>query len=842
MHAELPTRSLWPDEGSCDHLAARLAEEMGRRWQAGDRPGAEEFFNSHPELLDHTDAAIRLIYEEICLRQETGEPISAAGLFRRFPQWREQLKKLLDCHQLLEAPALPSLPALAEELGDFVLVAELGRGTQGRVYLARQPTLGHRLVVLKATTRTGHEHLKLARLQHTHIMPLYAVHDDPTRNLRTLCMPYLGGASLQQVLSELQATPVSERTGQHLLDALDRASARPLEMPRADAAAPIRQLFGRFTYVEAICWIGVCLADALQHAHERGLIHMDLKPSNVLLTSDAQPLLLDFHIAHKPILPGEALDDAIGGTPLYMAPEQRSALSAVREGAPIQKAVDGRADLYSLGLVLCEALSGQLPHDQAKFLPPLTDCNPGVSAGLADMIGKCLRSDPLKRYASAAELAGDLRRHLLDVPLRGVRNRSVTERWRKWRRRHPAALALGGMAGAVLAAMIALGFLTFGNVGQQRREAEADLVHGQKQIQKRAYGQAIATLAHGVALVENLPGSADLADQLNGQLRVARRAQAAEQLHVLVERLRFLVGTPSVAEGEASGRADRWRTVWDQRAWLKDRRGAELEPDLEQRLDADLLDLGVIGADLCYRRSDRSGAAQALQVLADTEAMFGASHLVCRQREACAAALGQADVAAAARRCAGQLRPQTAWEYYALGRSLLQQSDFKQAAAALDKAVELEPQGFWPNFYQGICAFRQKRFEEAAVAFRVCVALAPERAECYYNRALTHAALGQDDQAVSDYGRALQRDPNLAAAALNRGLLRFKHKRYAGALADLQLALALGSDAAPVHYNIALLQLEQRDRAGASASIRRALQADANHQEAQALFKRLQRP
>jgi serine/threonine protein kinase/tetratricopeptide (TPR) repeat protein len=839
VHAEAPTRSLWPaDKNGCDDLAARLAEEMIRRWQAGERPGAEEFLERHPKLRENTEAALRIIYEEVCLRQEVGDPLPAAALFRRFPQWQEQLKKLLDCHQLLDVPAVPALPALTEELGDFVLLAELGRGAQGRVFLARQPRLGDRLVVLKVTPQTGHEHLTLARLQHTHIMPLYAVHDEPTRNLRTLCMPYLGGASLRQVLLELQDTPLVERTGQHLLDALDRASPRHEELTPLDAVAPIRQLFGRLSYVEAICWIGACLADGLQHAHERGLIHMDLKPSNVLLAADGQPLLLDFHIAQKPIQPAQKLEHALGGTPGYMSPEQWAAMNAVGHGAPIPAAVDAHTDLYSLGMLLQEALSGQLPLD-GSAAPSLSDCNPRVSVGLADVIGKCQCSDPPGRYATAAELAADLRRHLLDLPLRGVRNRSIPERWRKWRRHQPYALALGAMAITVLAAALSLGLFAYGHVGQQRRDAESALAEGQDQIKKRAYGQAVATLVRGVALTNKVPGGSDRAEQMNGQLRLARRAQAAEQLHVLVERLRFLDGTSSLPACELSTLADRWRAVWDKRAWLKDRQGVEMEPEVEQRLDADLLDLGIIGADLYLRRSEPT---EALQVLAETEAMFGTSHLVWRQREACAAALGQTEVAAAARRRAAELKPQTAWEYYALGRSLLQVSEWEQAAAALDKAIELEPQGFWPHFYQGVCAYRQKRFEDAAVAFRVCVALAPDCAECYYNRALARAALGRKDQAVSDYGRALQRDPNLSAAALNRGLIRFEQKRYAEALADLQHALSHGSDPALVHYNIALVHVEQHDRAAAIASAQRALQANADHQEAQALLKRLQRP
>src|SRR5205814_3377830 len=102
---------------------------------------------------------------------------------------------------------------------------ELGRGALGRVFLASQLSLGDRPVVLKLTPGEAREHLSLARLQHTHIVPLYSVHDHPDRGLRALCMPYFGGATLAQLLEALRPQPPAGRTGKHLLDALDRAQA-----------------------------------------------------------------------------------------------------------------------------------------------------------------------------------------------------------------------------------------------------------------------------------------------------------------------------------------------------------------------------------------------------------------------------------------------------------------------------------------------------------------------------------------------------------------------------------------------------------------------------------------
>ena len=113
----------------------------------------------------------------------------------------------------------------------------------------------------------------------------------------------------------------------------------PLELEReplpVPGHGPGRQFLARASYPQAVAWIGACLADALHHAHERGLLHLDLKPSNVLLAFDGQPMLLDFHIAQEPIRPDGGLPEWLGGTPAYMSPEQRAAMQAVSAGRPV---------------------------------------------------------------------------------------------------------------------------------------------------------------------------------------------------------------------------------------------------------------------------------------------------------------------------------------------------------------------------------------------------------------------------------------------------------------------------------------------------------------------------
>jgi eukaryotic-like serine/threonine-protein kinase len=742
-----------PSADSVEELATQLAEEMLRRWRAGERPLPEEMLDRHPLLWDHPEAAADLIYEELCLRQEFGLEIPLEQVLARFPQWQQQLAMLFDCQRVLgPRQAAPDFPTAGESLGDFLLLAELGRGAHGRVFVASQLSLGDRPVVLKVTPLEASEHLTLARLQHTHIVPLYSVQDDPERRLRALCMPYFGGATLAQVLDALRPQPPAQRTGQNLLDALDRAQAAcPLAAP---ARGPARQGLGWATYTEAVCWIGACLAEALHYAHERGLVHLDVKPSNILLAADAQPMLLDFHLAREPIRPDEAGPPWLGGTAGYLSPEQEAALLAAQRGHNVAQPVDGRSDLYSLGLVLYEALTGDLPAADEKPLP-VSRANPAVSVGLADVIGKCLATDAAERYPHMAALALDLRRHLEQLPLAGVRNRSLSERWRKWRRRQPHGPALAAMMLAVFAAAGALALGAASHFSQRLDSARAALHDAQSQLAQGQWAGAIRTLEAGLAAIRDVPGQRHLSADLNHLLQQAEqvradagRADAARALHQLADRARLLYGAEPCPPSWLRGVEASCHDFWDKRAPIVKHLRPNAEHSLELGARDDLLDLAILWADLQVRLTlpgEREAAQRRARViLAEAEALFGPSLVLDEENKRHGAPA----------RSAAPPRPGTAWEHYALGRALLRARALDQAAAEIAHAVHLEPQGLWPNFYQGQCAYRQGRFADAVTAYSVCIGAAPDAAGCFFNRALAYEALGRPEQARHDYDQA----------------------------------------------------------------------------------------
>src|SRR5262249_50908030 len=197
-------------------------------------------------------------------------------------------------------------------------LAELGRGAGGRVFLAAQVGLADRHIVFKVTPREGDEHLSLARLQHAHIVPLYFVQEFPERHLQALCMPYLGGLTLAAALASLSHLPPAARHGRQFLKRIEEARlATPVPLP---ARGPIHRFLTRASSDQVVCWLGCCLADALHYAHEREVVHLDVKPNNILLAADGQPMLLDFHLARAPLSPGEPPPEWLRGAPHYMGP------------------------------------------------------------------------------------------------------------------------------------------------------------------------------------------------------------------------------------------------------------------------------------------------------------------------------------------------------------------------------------------------------------------------------------------------------------------------------------------------------------------------------------------
>ena len=470
----------------------------------------------------------------------------------------------------------PTFPALGEALGGYVLLLEIGRGAVGRVFLASEQGVAGRPVVLKVTPCSDAEYLSLGRLQHTHIIPLHAVRDFPDRHLRALCQPYFGsGASLAASWPPCaeDARPPAH-FGQRLdgVRLPDRSSLPEPPLPMPESGGP-RSRLRRMAYVDAVCWIGSCLAEALHHAHERGLVHLDIKPSNILLAADGQPLLLDFHLAHAALSAGQKVPLTLGGTPGYMSPEQRAAYDTPSTALGPNVAARPRSDVRSLlaGHGCCTSRLGG-NEKEAIDAVPLRRRNPNVRPGTRGH-SPPLPGDRAGRSLSEWGRAGRRSASPPSRPAAARRREPQSRRALEQMASAPAVRALVGRTDPVAWSRCRAFFVAGVLQGAASAKARESLHSGWDLYQARHYAEAAHSFKHGADRVAHLPGCTDLRDHLDLALVQAGRAAAAARLHGVADRLRVMIGTDITTRKELEELDAQVRAVRDgqHRFWPRNR-------------------------------------------------------------------------------------------------------------------------------------------------------------------------------------------------------------------------------------------------------------------------------
>jgi predicted Ser/Thr protein kinase len=362
-------------------------------------------------------AAVASILDRYMAALAAGEAPDREQLLAEHRELAAQLEACLAGIEFVHRATGPT----AEEpavLGEFRIIREIGRGGMGVVYEAEQTSL-RRHVALKvlrfgvvadeeAMKRFRREAETVASLHHTNIVPIFAIGCE--RGVHYYAMQFIGGRSLAEVLAE------SERKG------------RPLPL-------------------EQVTRWGMQAAEALAHAHERGVIHRDVKPSNLLVDSNGVIWLTDFGLAKRADEATLTASGAFVGTPRYMSPEQAAALKLP---------VDRRTDVYSLGATLYELATGRPVFDNG---PPhqviaqiLTDeparprqLRPDLPRDLETIVLACLAKEPSRRYQTAEALAGDLRAVLEARPIQ-VRRTPAIERLAQYLRKRQRAIRVATLA------------------------------------------------------------------------------------------------------------------------------------------------------------------------------------------------------------------------------------------------------------------------------------------------------------------------------------------------------------------------------------------------------------
>lgn len=812
----------------------RIDLEYG--WERGNPVDLATYLERFPELASDRRALREVAFEEYRLSRMAGHDSTPGGLerfgvrgddgSRAGPDWADLVVSEDGRWSTRGTPGTDGVPiaggpwAALPEVGEsflgFRLIEQLGKGSFGRVYLARQDDLANRLVALKVSSRLLGESRTLARLQHTNIVPIYSAHR--VGPLQAVCMPYFGSTTLRDVLEDLANRADPPGSGRDLLSFLESSressssttslgGTSPPSVPGVESEASVAEEATEMTlasseavrrveglsYVEAILWVGARLADGLAHAHERGVVHRDLKPANILLADDGQPMLLDFNLSDDA---GDTRHPAVGGTLAYMAPEQLEALRG--DGV----SVDARSDVYALGIVLYELLTLARPFEtrggsasqvikamiaeRQERIPSPRRRNPAVSPAVESIMARLLEPEPDRRYQSARELQEDLERQLAHLHLRHAREPSVVERLRKWARRHPRITSSASVIGLATSALMAL-TLAFILRGERlaRLEVRGRLARFESEARDAQYFMTLRAedRRHERAAVDSSRRALSRFGALDdpawwrsasvGRLPDAERARLREgagDLFLLLARADVLDGFDRAETG-----ADRERlqaTYSSALAWSLRAEQAYPEGKVPRAL-------WIQRADVAHLRGDLEEANHLLEQ-AERTPLRGAR------------------------------------DGYLLALEAIDMGRYREARSLLNDAVSVDPSDFGAWSALAYCHRRLGSLGEAAACYRTCVALRPTHAGSWFDRGEMNLRRGEAGAAAADFERALRLRPGWTEALVNLSLARMAVGDYRAAEGTLTEVLERGAPPTRLLYLRAEVRSALGDAEGAA--------------------------
>jgi tetratricopeptide (TPR) repeat protein len=773
---------------------------------------------------------------------EQGRAPTREELLAQHPQCAAELAAALDGLEFIHR-ATREMPRSSTEggelaerqlLGDFRLVREVGRGGMAVVYEAEQVSLGRRVALKvlpfaavldpKQLQRFKNEALAAAHLHHPHIVPVFAVGCE--RGVHYYAMQLVEGQSLAAVIREMKT--------------------------RAPAAEPKTPATSHGSnrdpgYVRMAVALGMQAAEALDHAHQLGVVHRDVKPGNLLVDALGELWITDFGLA-RTLRDGDlTVTGELLGTYRYMSPEQTLA-----KRAPM----DHRTDVYSLGVTLYELLTlehafpGDDPHavmrDIAEKEPVAPrKFNDALPVDLETIVLKAMSKDPSSRYSTALEMAEDLGRYLEDQPIL-ARRPSVTARASKWVRRHK-----GFVTAAFVVLLVGLVGLTVDlfRVGNEQRQTKAALDRANDNLQLANDNLLLARSAVDKFLVEiGISGMADLAPPRPARRRLleaalrfhVRNFSDAESigtrvtiLHALQrydDAIELLDGRIARDASDAWSHMQRGHMLWHEKKYDDALAALEVacttKPDLAEAhsfkgcvlKDVGRLPDALAAHDRALELDGKSAVFHNYRanVLADMgklpDALAGYEtacaldpnlpNCLCGKGDVLAG-MGRLEEALAAYERATAVDPSYAWAWTARGMVLVSLGRIGEAVRSHDRGVELDPGSARAHVNRGLALREAGRLDDAIAAYRKAIDLEATLVQAHDNLAIALALQGKHEEALAEANEGIRLGPKDARARFNLGCVYAAMKEWENAIREYQRAIELEPGFQRAYINLA---------------------------------------
>ena len=611
------------------------------------------------------------------------------------------------------------------------------------------------------------------------------------------------------------------------------------------------------------------LARAIHVAHQAGIIHRDLKPSNVLFGCDGAPRITDFGLAKRLEHDGCTETGQVLGSPSYIPPEQAQGRA---------KEVGPAADVYALGAILYEMLTGRPPFKAATTVETVMQVindepvapsrlYAQVDRDLETICLKCLAKEPHKRYPTALALADDLDRHLTDRPIQARRTPAI-ERGLKWARRRPTAASLLALCGLIVLVSLVLGLRSYTHLTALRSrldgvltKARNDLIGGRYPIEELSRLVTKTELNHGLADLHSR--AVELLEQARYRRDQQLASDAAREFLQQFQRRRddalfqdtqltgidplanvMAIRTASLAALDIFAARGRQSKDWSM-GRLPASFSQEERDEIAQGCYEMLLVLAEAIAQPLAGESPIRQARDAIQVLERAnllrERPTQALHL---RRAACLERAGDSSLAQQERTAAERIKPDGAFDHFLSGLERHKRGELRQARQHFELALAAQPHHFWAQCLLAICELNIRPANALAAKAHLtgCLQSHPELPWLYLLRGFASGQLRTSgssqadaadclEAALGDYRQAFQRDPGgkfRYALLANRGLLYYQAHKLADAVADLEAAIALDPRQLSAHVTLAQLYRREHKLDHAMAELSRAIKLQPN--------------